>query len=334
MKLIGINMLKAGEKLGYPIYTASGKVVLNAGSIITEAYLNRLKSLSISTIYIDDDQFGDIELVEAINVKTRSNANQIFRQIYEQYQKSKPFDEYKIIDTVKQIIDDIKSNGSTSINIMPSMAMDDYLAGHCINVCILSILIGNNMNYNYNQLVDLGVGAFIHDISRVNGDSETIEHVQKGFENIKKYRGISLHSAKILYEHHENYDGSGFPRKVLGSMISEYSKIVIVADNYDKLVLGEESKKRMLPHEAYEVLLAEADKKYDPSIVSAFRKAIAFYPNGCTVRLSNKQKGVVVRQNIGAPQRPAVRIVGEGQSPRDINLLTNLTLFIESVDIE
>lgn len=334
MKLVGISMLKAGEKLGYPVYTASGKVVLNAGAVITDAYISRLKSLGVSTIYIDDDQFCDIELVEAVNIKTRSNANQVFRQVYELYHANKPFDEYKIIEAVKLIVDDIKSNGSTSINIIPSIAMDDYLAGHSINVCILSILIGSNMNYNYNQLIDLGVGAFIHDIARVNGDSETVEHVQKGFENIKRFRGISLHSSKVLFEHHENYNGSGYPRKVSGSMISDFSKIVTIADNYDKLVLGEESDKRLLPHEAFEILLVEADKKYDPDMINVFRKSIAFYPNGCIVELSNKQRGIVVRQNVGAPQRPVIRMLGEGQTLRNIDLLTNLTMFIESASIE
>lgn len=332
MRLVGINLLKYGEKLAYPIYSTSGKVILNAGAVITGTYIDKLKKLGIFTVYIDDDKFNDIEITEVINFKTKSQAIQTFKQVYELFQNNKPLDEYAILDLVKLIVEDIKSNGTTAINFSSSIVMDDYLTGHSVNVCILSILIGNNMKYNFNQLVDLGVGALSHDIARGNDGDEMPQHVQKGFEGMKRYRGISLHSAKLIYEHHENYDGSGYPRGVSENNISEFARIVSIVDYYDALLLGNSKQNPMMPHEAYEALLAEADKRFDPDILQVFRNTIAFYPNGSTVKLSNGGKGVVIKQNKGLPHRPLVRIIEGEDVKEDIDLLTNLTVFIEAVD--
>lgn len=334
MKLIGINLLKPGEKLASAVYSASGKAIVNAGVVMTESYIDRLKKLGIYNIYVDDDDFKDIELVEAVSINSRAQANKVFRQVYDLFHKGKSFDEYTVVDAVKQIIDEIKANGTTSISTLSSMVMDNYLASHSVNVCILSILIGNNMNYNFNQLLDLGVGALIHDIAREEESKESIDHIQKGFDVIKRYKGISLYSSKVIYEHHENCDGSGYPRGIEGDSISKFSKIVSIVDFYDTLTLGPDGKPQMLPHEAFEVILAESDKRFDADTVECFRNAIAFYPNGCAVKLSNGQKGVVVTQNKGAPQRPVVRIVEGDEIRKDVNLLTNLTIFIEKVEEE
>jgi len=332
MRLVGISVLKYGEKLAYPIYSTSGKVILNAGAVITEAYIDKLKKLGIFTVYIDDNKFNDIQITDAVNFKTKTQASQKFKQVYELFQKNKPLDEYLIVDVVKLIVEDIKSNGTNSINFISSIVMDDYLTGHSVNVCILSILIGNNMKYCFNQLVELGVGAFVHDIARENAGEEMCQHVQKGFEVMKRYRGISLNSAKLIYEHHENYDGSGYPRGVSGNSISEFAKIVSIVDYYDSLILGNSKQTPMMPHEAYEALLAEADKRFDSEIIQVFRNTIAIYPNGSTIKLSNSEKGVVIRQNRGLPHRPIVRIIEGENVKEDIDLLTNLTLFIEEID--
>ncbi len=331
MRLIGINQLKSGEKLAYPIYSTSGKVVLGTGSIITEAYKNRLKDMGIRNLYIDDERFADIEVIEVVSFETRKQVNVAFRQCHDLVHKGKPLNEYILVDAVKHVVEDIKSNNNTSICLLPNMAVDDYLTGHSVNVCILSVMVGNNMDYNFSQLVDLGVGALIHDIARKDDSKETPEHVKKGFEIMKNYCGISLYSSKAIFEHHENYDGSGYPRSIRGENISIYSRIVSIADFFDGLTSVGEVK--VPPHEAFEALLAESDKRFDPEIVEIFRKSVPFYPNGCMVKLSDGKMGVIVGQNPGTPQRPVVRILEGEDVTKDINLIANLTLFIEDIEV-
>lgn len=332
MKLVGLEQMKTGEKLAYPIYSASGRVILNAGSIITESYIDKLKKMGIYSVYIDDDKFNDIELAEAISINTRGQANSAFKEAYENFHSNKTINEYKILDAIKMVVDDIKSNATSCINTLSTMAIEDHKTAHAINVCILSLLIGNNMNYSFSQLVDLGVGAMIHDIAESECEAESIDHIKKGFEIMKSYRGLSLHSVKVIYEHHENFDGSGYPREISGDAISQYARIVSVADFYDELLYGKKGP-GLQPHEAYEALLAETNKRFDPEVVEAFRKCIAVFPNGCSVTLSNGKIGVVVRQNNGVPHRPVVRIVEDGKIKKDMDLISDLTLFIKNVNM-
>ncbi len=331
MRLLRINQIKGGEKLAHPIYSTSGKVILGAGSIITEAYRNRLKDMGICSLYVDDERFADIEVKEVVSFEARKQANLAFRQSHDLIHRGKPFNEYILVDAVKCIVEDIKSNKSASVCLMPNMTVDHYMTGHSVNVCILSVVIGNNMDYSFEQLVELGVGALIHDMARKENSLETPEHVKKGFEVMKNYRGISLHSSKVIFEHHENYDGSGYPRSIKGGNMSTYSRIVSIADFYDGLIFTE--KNRVLPHEAFEALLVEADKRFDPGIVEVFRKSVPFYPNGCMVKLNDGRRGVIVGQNAGTPQRPVVRILEGENVKKDVNLIANLTLFIEDIEV-
>jgi len=169
----------------------------------------------------------------------------------------------------------------------------------------------------------------IHSTSFVIAE-EKPEHVEIGFEIMRKLRGMSLNSSKVCYEHHENFDGTGYPRKLKGTNISDYARIVRVADYYDNVLHGRENNGvSVMPHQAFEVVLAVSGSILDPDVVQVFRDTIVFYPNGCTVKLSNGLHGVVVRQNMGSPQRPVVRLYNREGIIGDINLLEDLTLFVE-----
>jgi HD-GYP domain-containing protein (c-di-GMP phosphodiesterase class II) len=149
---------------------------------------------------------------------------------------------------------------------------------------------------------------------------------------MRKCGGLSLHSSIVCFEHHENYDGSGYPRKIKGIAISDFSRVIRVADIYDNVLHGYGgTNKSSMPHEAYEYLLTVTGIILDPEIVKMFRDTIVFYPNGCTVLLSNGRKGVVIKQNSSSPQRPLVRIYNDSSVIGEIDLLRSLTLSIKEI---
>lgn len=90
------------------------------------------------------------------------------------------------------------------------------------------------MGYNYQKLKALGVGAILHDIGKARISDEILnksgpltpaeyqeiqKHPQIGYEILKKYDGISLLAAHIAWQHHEKYDGSGYPNGLKGTAI-------------------------------------------------------------------------------------------------------------------
>lgn len=332
MRLVRIESLIPGNKLSVPIYASSGKIVLNAGVTLTDNYISKLKSMKIVNVYIDDDRFNDVELIESLEINIKNTAVQVIKDTYEKLQADKVIDEFRIKDIAKEIIEYVRNSKNKVVNILSTSAEDEYIIDHSINVAILTCFMGSSMSYTYNQLYDLVIGALIHDFGRKNIREEEPDHVQKGFDFMRKCRGINLHSSMTCFEHHENFDGSGYPRKLKGTAISEYTRIIRIVDLYINIIHGYEiSNVPVMPHQAYELILALSGSIVDPGLVEIFRDSITFYPNGCSVLLSNGLKGIVVRQNIGSPQRPVVRTYNNVDIIGEIDLLKSLTMFVKDV---
>jgi len=332
MKLVKIDSLAPGDKLAMPVNTSSGKVILNTGCTLTENYIHKLKQLGMRLLYIHDDRFEDIEVTEALDIKVRNTITQGIQYTYEGLQKGKSVDESLIKKIAKDIVDYVRDLKDKSASILSVSTNDEYIVGHSINVALLTAFVGNRMDFTISQLCDLVTGAIIHDFGRENCKEEKPEHVQKGFDLMRKCRELDLHSAIVCYEHHENYDGSGYPRKIKGSSISLFTSIIRVADLYDNILHGYENNNvPLMPHQAYECILALSGSVVDPKIVEIFRDTIVFYPNGCPVLLNNDLEGIVVRQNTGSPQRPVVRTYNNSDITGDIDLLKNLTMFVKDV---
>jgi HD-GYP domain-containing protein (c-di-GMP phosphodiesterase class II) len=305
MRLIGIKTLKPDDVLGASIRTSSGRIVLSSGTVMTEKFIEKIKLMGIQKVYIKDENFEDVELLDSIDDGIRNEAYRVLKEAHVNIHKDKAVDEYSIKGVSKDLVDFVRECRQKGVSILSMEAVDDYIIEHSINVAILALFIGNHMSYNFNQLCDLAVGALIHDLGRNNSKEEDREHVQRGFDVMRKCRGLSLHSSIVCYEHHENYDGTGFPRKLKGTAISDFSRTIRVADLYDNMLHGYANHNEpVMPHQAYENILALSGSVVDPAVVEIFRDTVIFYPNGCTVLLDNGLKGVVIRQNIGSPQRP------------------------------
>lgn len=331
MRLVGIDSLKVGDILAVPVSTLSGTIILNTGVTISQTYIDKLKQIRVKNVYIEDDRFSDVEVLQVLDFKIINKALQVMQDTYEAVNQNRSIDEYLIQDVSRSIVDYIRDNKDRGISILAN-SVDDYVIGHSLNVAILTAFMGNKMNYNYNQLCDLVTGALIHDIGRDNMRGEQPEHTQRGFDFMRKCRGINLHSSIVCYEHHENFNGTGYPRKIKGTAISEFTRIIRVADMYDNTLYGYDRESgSVMPHQAYELILAAAASILDPSLVELFRDTVIFYPNGCTVQLSNSLKGIVIRQNIGSPQRPVVRVFNDDQIIGEIDLVKSLTLSVKDV---
>lgn len=334
MRLVGINSLKEGNELARPVYTSKGKIILNAGVSLSESFINKLNELNVSKVYIVDDRFSDVEISTGLDFTIRESVTKILKTIYDNVQDSKGIDEYAIKEASKKVVEYIRENKDKGVSMLSMDLINEYIIQHSINVAILTGFLGNKMSFNIMQLQDLVAGALIHDLGRKNQPNEEQEHVQTGFDAMRKLRGLSLHSSIVCYQHHENYNGTGYPRKLKENQISQYSRIIRVADYYDTILHGyNRDNISVMPHQAFEGILAVAGTVLDPEIVEKFRDTIVFYPNGCTVVLSNGTRGVVIRQNQGSPQRPVVRIIRDERNNaiEDVNLITNLTLFVEEV---
>ena len=182
------------------------------------------------------------------------------------------------------------------------------------------MLMGKSLRLTDGEILDLGVGALLHDIgkldlpARVRHREEHFtaseakfyeEHVTHGVSHALKM-GLSAGATLVIAQHHEHADGSGFPLKLGSERMTPASCIVALVNRYDNLCNPAVAAKALTPHEALSLLFAQGKNKFDPAILNAFIKMMGVYPPGSVVQLTDDRYGMVVSVNSSRPLRPRV----------------------------
>jgi len=339
VRLVDIETVEPGQVLGKTIFSANGTVLLSSGVQLTVYMISTLKRLGVTMVYIKDPMFEDIQVEEVLSEETKQAVIYQMSEMFEAMRSGKKFSTKAISVTVDRLMDDVLKNQSVLVQLSDIRTHDNAMYVHALNVCVMATLIGLNMGLNMIQLKELAIGALLHDIGKVGANPEEGEegrrhHAWRGFETLKKNRDYSLLVAHVAFQHHEAVDGSGQPRGLVGDEIHPYAKITAVANEYDNLLYSANGK-AVLPHEAVERVSAMSGSRLDHETVVQFLRVVSIYPNGISVRLSNRKTGVVVGQHRGLPGRPIVRLLDKDDDDtveaREIDLARNPTLFIEAV---
>jgi putative nucleotidyltransferase with HDIG domain len=260
----------------------------------------------------------------------------------------------EIEDTVSALIMEILEKRRYIIHLAQIHRHHDDLFAHSINVCILATLTATALGlFEKSMLNTIALGAMFHDIGKVlipkkilaKQDALTTEeteilksHTRLGFELLRKNREIPLLCSHIAFQHHERFDGGGYPRRLVGEKIHQLANIVAIANEYDNIVADRPGQNGLEPHIAYEAIVSEVNRAFDPTIAKAFLSRIALYPVGTMVQLISGEIGVVIGAMPRMQHRPIIKVITD----KGRNLLTepftidltnkeNLTVFIEQV---
>lgn len=356
MRLVSVNRLQAGMKLGKKIYNDEGLVLLADGVELTDALIKRLAKIDIGYIYIMDAVTEDIVITGMLQDETRNQALKVIRNQFQQmsgasgitkgfYHLDKKFS--KVMDS---ILDDMATQEDPMIMLLDMHTADNYLYVHSLNVCLYTLVLGIAHGYSKEELRVIGLGALLHDIGKTQIPVKIVQkpgmlsdeefrhmqaHTEIGYRILKEEPNIPLLAAHCALQHHERIDGSGYPRGLKGPQIHEYAKWLGVADSYDAMTSNRIYKKAMLPHQAVEALYVGSGTLYEQKQLELFRDRVAIYPLGLTVKLSTGESGVVVKIDPSIPHRPVVRVLnspdGEPVTPYELDLGKALSVVIVDV---
>lgn len=357
MRLVHINLLQPGMKLGKRIYSEEGLVLLSEDVELTSRLIGRLKDLGVGYVYIKDAATEDIIVPEMLQEETRRKALIEIKQQFQSMSGMKtknriPHFGKALSGVMNAILEDIGSQKEAMIMLMDMNSSDFDLYNHSLNVCVYTLVLGVASGYTRQQLMEIGLGALLHDIgktqiapeilhkpSRLSDEEFKIiqQHTTYGHRILKDEPGIPLLSAHCALQHHERIDGSGYPFGLKDKEIHEYAKWIALADSYDAMTTNRVYKRALLPHQAVEVLYTGSGTLYEQWMLEKFRDCVAIYPVGISVKLSTGEVGVVASIHSRVPQRPLIRVLkdADGQtlsSPYEINLLTALSVMITGVE--
>jgi HD-GYP domain-containing protein (c-di-GMP phosphodiesterase class II) len=366
MRLVPIELAKEGHYLAKTLFDDDGRVLLREGVILNDRFITRIRDMGIYSIYINDE-YSAAEIEDVIKPELRQKSVRIIKETFSSLEKYNLYtvnnpsknkndnikEREKYFHTIgsiaQDIIDDLIAQKNIMINLVDIKSQDNYTYQHCVNVAVLSLVLGIQMQLDRFQLNNLCIGALMHDVGKVfiddnilkkNGKltSEEFEavkmHTSKGYDYLKGILDISPVSRIIALQHHERLDGSGYPEGKKGPEINKLARIVAIADVYDALTSDRPHRRAMSPNEAVEYILGSGQTLFDYEMVKAFSEAIVPYPEGTLVKLNTNDIAVVEQFSPHFPLRPIVKIVKSNHEQfigKKINLMHHLQIVIQGV---
>ena len=237
----------------------------------------------------------------------------------------------------EKMADSLLTSRDIAVSLMPERIAGEESYQHPLNVTVLSLMLARELNASRETIVQLGVGALLHDIGKLNVPERllsltsglsraeremTQEHVAHGVGMGRKL-GLSQEALAVIAQHHEAVDGSGYPLHLPGERISLLAKIVAVTNTYDNLCNSALPLKKLTPHDALSQMYSQQRERFEPGPLSTFIHCLGVYPPGTLVVLGDEAFGMVMSVNSTRPLRPVVQIY-DPDVPREEAILLDL----------
>lgn len=248
----------------------------------------------------------------------------MIEDVFEKIRNGVGYDKEMIIDVIDRLIEKVKEDKNKALTVAAAEQEGKYIYTLAASVSILAVVTGISLEYGKHRLIPLGVGALLHDIGMVRVPSYITEkkgtlsddeynriktHPIYGYRIITKELELTNEIATIALQHHEAYDGTGYPRKSKGEGISKFAKIVSICDVYAAMTRKRSYRDEHLSYNAMKNVLSESNRRFDPNIVKAFLSNMALHPIGSIVQLNNNVIGRVVSANPELPLRPRIEVL-------------------------
>lgn len=342
IRQIRINQVKENMVVAEDIYTENNEFVLPCNTVLNSAIVERLKQYDIYRINVyETDEEEDVEEVPQEKVQL-SHRDEIRSSVDFQQFKQKFDCTVKVLkktfgkmlesednDGITQLtnqIDEIRKNGHGTLHVMEMLncmrEYDDVTFAHSISVSLLCRLIGEWMQLPEKELQILSTCGLLHDIGKLQIPNEIISKPGKltdeEFKKVQEHPALGYHLLKerdldqrikmAALMHHERCDGKGYPMHVESNKITDYSKIVMIADVYDAMTADRSYRAGMCPFKALEIMEEEGLQKYDPYVLMMFMEKTAQAYINSSVLLSDQTVGEIISINKNCISRPLVRV--------------------------
>jgi putative nucleotidyltransferase with HDIG domain len=273
--------------------------------------------------------------------KIQNEATKVVSNILADVRIGKQVSLEKAAPVVVNITGAVLGNDGTLASLCRIKQRDAYTFQHSVSISALLVTFCNAIGgYSYEQLIEIGLGGLFHDVGKMKVPDAILNkpgrltehefkimksHVEEGVSYLRQNGSLSEPIIRIAAEHHEKFDGSGYPKSISRSAISVLGQMASIVDVYDAITSIRIYHAALEPPDALKRIFEWCGKHFDETLVQTFIKAIGIYPVGSLVRLQSGRLGVVLRQGEANLLMPLVRIVynaskGHRLPPQDIDL--------------
>ena len=364
MKTVKVADLRDGMKFDKPVYVDGNNVFVPAGIPIRQKDIDWLTKFEIVEVGTDGDLMADqpadasapldLEGLRDLAGDKRSldvylRAIDVYEHVSLDVADGKLLERPPIDTMVAQLIDCVRDDRVEMIHlILMGGRTERRISASVVNTTILSAIIGMVLKYTGHRLIQLATGAYLHDLGMVKVPKDILRKKEKlTGDELNQIRTHPIHAYRLItkdlkypddigiiaLQHHERWDGQGYPRKLKGEDINLSARIVTVADAYVAMINERPYRDSLIGYSAMKNVLSDNGRTFDPRVLKAFLESMGIYPIGSMVQMNNSAIGRVTGTHAEAPLRPVVELIVDeyGNQLREreaVDLLARKNLFI------
>ncbi|MBN8818376.1 MAG: HD-GYP domain-containing protein [Sphingomonas sp.] len=249
-----------------------------------------------------------------------ARANRVLAGVFEQARLGKAISRGQVEPVIEDLFASIQRNPHAFNGLMRIRRENSSLYAHGLAVSALMIALGRQMGLDEQRvkdaglaglLMDVGMGHLPIDVSTIlddlsDAEREIVEtHTTLGYEFLNLGGEMPEEVARVCLEHHERYDGSGYPNQLVGEEIGLFGRMAAICDVYDSMTSDRPHRPRIDPNAALGLMRA-MEGEFDEDILDQFIESVGVYPIGSVVRLTTGRLALVVDQNVDDYTRPRV----------------------------
>lgn len=258
------------------IYDKNGTLLLSKGQKMTDAIIAKLKSL------------GSYKPEELINSDDKQSV--VLTPISKAFGARMNIRNDRILEQPNKVLSTIIFESKAKpwwiyVNALANYV--DWLYTHSIDVAMISLMMAVELGYSDDELLNIGLGAFLHDVGKLlvpkpiiqkPGPLTEIEmvymrqHCELGMSSLEPFN-LPKECTDIILQHHERLDGSGYPKALKGDEICRNARIVMIADAVDAITSGRPYKQPQEMEVAVKILRND-EEKYHQELITLLEKIL------------------------------------------------------------
>lgn len=250
---------------------------------------------------------------------------------------------------VTTIISSLNRNMDALTSLAKVKTYDAYTFEHCVNVSIYATAFGRFLGLDEQKLLLLGMAGVFHDTGKMLVPQDILNaprrltpdefdvmktHVQLGLDCLEKSTPMPAAVIAGVGQHHEKFNGTGYPNGISGIQISSFGRVMSVADIFDALTAKRVYKDPMPCTKALSIMYGMRGETWEEGTIERFIKMLGIYPVGTPVLISSGFRAVISQSNPSAPLYPTLLVVSDPQGkpispPREIELAKHKNITIK-----
>lgn len=264
------------------------------------------------------------ELHQAINLceKKFINTSNIARQVTHNILSDSKASIEQASLIINDMVDTALMEGDVAVHALNGNRSSDANYIHPLNVTVLALIMAKSVNMSKEDARLLGMAALFHDIGKAEISDKILlkkdpltKSEQSHFEQhsdigarMAQEVGLPVRIGKIILQHHEYADGSGYPKHLRGEQTDPFARLIAIVNGYDNLCNPNNVALAKTPYEALAHMYASQRAKYDESLLKRLIKSLGIYPPGSIVQLSTGSYATVISVNPNKPLRPFIMV--------------------------